>query len=1093
MQQISDSPPRAPPIKYTAPLGTRWAKEKAAAGGAAAFDLPTDPKSIGPWILGECVGKGASGRVKIAKHRRTGQLAAVKILPIAPLVSSRASLATQQAKSDKQRLGIDREITMMKLMNHPNIMRIYDVYEGDKELFLVLEYVEGGELFDFLVNRGRLPPNEALIYFRQIVYGLNYAHTFSIIHRDLKPENILIASLSPPQLKIADWGMAAFAPPSLQLETSCGSPHYASPEIVNGEKYEGNATDIWSCGVILYALLTGRLPFDDKNVRTLLSKVKSGKYEMPAWIDPLAKDLLSKMLIVDVKQRITIPEILSHPWLIAQPNIPFAASDGSTYTLLAPPLPPSPTILGRPLLSPDLIDAELFSSLRIIWGRHADPEGNSILRDLCAPAGQGIHAKAFYFLLGKYREESYRNRTKDAQYELRLSSNASSTIDLETLKFNFGWEIESSSGLKKYEGPRMQVRSVFSPPRTSSATVSATDAAAPSYSSNLSAGAPPGIPGRKRTITDGSIPPHEKRSDSSTTSGSGSAAKAGSTDAPVTLDKPSVNNIMANARAKLSLGIGRGGPRALPQPRRGQTYSTIEGRENDHPSALGFSQHLQQLQARTASGSSQRPKSAVVPNFAFSEAEKKAMFTSVLSSSPANSSETPIAPTPPRQPLGALKPPNSAVEMVSIGSLELPLLTAPKMDNPQLQRTMNDITQKVNELVQSVVTQASPPAIQAASMRGDRERNPAGAHLHHNHTSKGHEDKENDAMDEESWSHVSGGDQDRSDRSGCVGLGVGVAANRDPGVNNPGPLSMSPAKARKEKEKKGRPPPLDLPTLNPKRSTFGILASPIALASPLHNYHHHAPSSANRILASPVVGEFKGWFSNLFNWKHSNGQHGGVLYSGDDIHLTRANVARLLENLGVSLANTPGEFCPQEQAEILFCRIDALLVDHTTGVSMKPVRFRVEFRAGPGPAEMSRDQTMASPNAEDAGPYFLSAPPANDTAMLVTPNPASATAPRSRASMLLGRGGPAASHGAMHSMSLPSPSVLSKWEFPPGCLCAIALVHEKGSMTTFKAVWRRLKEEYGDASTAYPCFSPAMPEIYGDIPGFQVAVYLDLK
>lgn len=305
MANISSSPPRAPPIQYTAPLGTRWAKEKAAAGKGA-FDLSTDPKYIGPWILGECVGKGASGRVKIAKHRRTGQLAAVKILPLAPLMNSRASLATQQAKTDKQRLGIDREITMMKLMNHPNIMRIYDVYEGEKELFLVLEYIEGGELFDFLVNRGRLPPLEALAYFKQIVHGLNYAHTFSIIHRDLKPENILIHSLSPPLVKIADWGMAAFAPPALQLETSCGSPHYASPEIVNGEKYEGNATDIWSCGVILYALLTGRLPFDDKNVRTLLAKVKLGKYDMPAWVDPNAQDLLRRMLVVDVAKRITV-------------------------------------------------------------------------------------------------------------------------------------------------------------------------------------------------------------------------------------------------------------------------------------------------------------------------------------------------------------------------------------------------------------------------------------------------------------------------------------------------------------------------------------------------------------------------------------------------------------------------------------------------------------------------------------------------------------------------------------------------------------------------------------------------------------------
>lgn len=300
-----DAPPKAPPIRYAAHLGTRWQKEKAAAGHGA-FDFPEDPNYIGQWIIGECVGKGASGRVRIAKHRRTGQLAAIKILPLQPLVNSRASLATQLAKSEKQRLGIDREIIMMKLMNHPNILRIYDVFEGEHELYLVLEYVEGGELFDFLVNRGRLPPLEALAFFKQIVYALNYAHTFSIIHRDLKPENILIHALSPPLIKIADWGMAAFSPPTSHLETSCGSPHYASPEIVNGLKYNGCATDIWSCGVILYALLTGRLPFDDKNVRTLLAKVKTGRYEVPAYIDPQAKDLLTRMLVVDVGKRITV-------------------------------------------------------------------------------------------------------------------------------------------------------------------------------------------------------------------------------------------------------------------------------------------------------------------------------------------------------------------------------------------------------------------------------------------------------------------------------------------------------------------------------------------------------------------------------------------------------------------------------------------------------------------------------------------------------------------------------------------------------------------------------------------------------------------
>ncbi|KAG5219347.1 kinase domain-containing protein [Salix suchowensis] len=285
---ISASPPRAAAAKYATPMGTRWAKEKAQAGGSHAFDLPTDPSRIGPWILGECIGKGASGRVKLAKHYVTGELAAVKILPVAPLLNSRTSLTTAQAKHDKQRLGIDREITMMKLMNHPNIMRIYDVYEGEKELYLVLEYVEGGP--------GLLQTN----YLWAQLCAYIFYHP-----RDLKPENILIHTLNrlSSRLLIGEW------PPLLLLRFNWNvlwKPHYASPEIVNGEKYEGTATDIWSCGVILFALLTGRLPFDDKNVRHLLNKVRMGKYEMPAWIDPLARDLISRMLVVDVNTRITV-------------------------------------------------------------------------------------------------------------------------------------------------------------------------------------------------------------------------------------------------------------------------------------------------------------------------------------------------------------------------------------------------------------------------------------------------------------------------------------------------------------------------------------------------------------------------------------------------------------------------------------------------------------------------------------------------------------------------------------------------------------------------------------------------------------------
>jgi len=208
MPTKSSSPPCTPPVKYEVPHCTRWDKEKAAAGGAGAFDLPSDPGHIGPRILGECVGKGASDRVNIARHRHTGQLAAVKIIPPHP-----SSIHVPHSQPNRQ--------------NQTN-----NVWE-------------------------------------------------SIIHHDLKHENILIASLDPPLIKIADWGMAAFVPPSLQLETSCGSPHYASLEIVNDKKDEGNTTDIWSCGVVLFALLTGRLPFDDKDVKLSWKRSKPGSMRCP--------------------------------------------------------------------------------------------------------------------------------------------------------------------------------------------------------------------------------------------------------------------------------------------------------------------------------------------------------------------------------------------------------------------------------------------------------------------------------------------------------------------------------------------------------------------------------------------------------------------------------------------------------------------------------------------------------------------------------------------------------------------------------------------------------------------------------------------
>eukprot|EP00834_Sanchytrium_tribonematis_P001842 NODE_48_length_31852_cov_1.054168.p9 type:complete len:488 gc:universal NODE_48_length_31852_cov_1.054168:22130-23593(+) len=284
--------------------------------------LPLLPgnKRIGPYILGKTLGIGSTGRVKLGIHHRTKAKVAIKIVPKYP---SKKGKSDQSAYFKK----LEREITIMKLIRHDNIMTLHDVYETKDELFLVMELVEGGELFDYLVKKGRLGEDEARKFFQQMLLGLDFCHRHLICHRDLKPENLLLDAEK--NIKIADFGMARFQHNGKMLETSCGSPHYASPEIIKGIKYDGPASDIWSSGVILYALLSGSLPFDDDNIRRLLAKVKAGIYQLPEHASLEAQDLIQRMLVIEPKRRITIEEIFSHPWftangkeLIARTQIP---------------------------------------------------------------------------------------------------------------------------------------------------------------------------------------------------------------------------------------------------------------------------------------------------------------------------------------------------------------------------------------------------------------------------------------------------------------------------------------------------------------------------------------------------------------------------------------------------------------------------------------------------------------------------------------------------------------------------------------------------------------------------------------------------
>ena len=255
-------------------------------------------QAIGNYILGQTLGTGTTGKVKLAERINDRRKFAIKII----------KKSFFDNKPDIQR-KIRREIALMRFLDHPHLLKLEEVCESPRHLYIVMEYASNGELFDFLVTRRSISQDRAIRFFRQIVYGLDYLHSHGFCHRDLKPENILLNSAN--QIKIGDFGFARWMRSNV-AETSCGSPHYASPEIIKGIRYDGRCADVWSAGVIFYALLSGRLPFDDQSVRNLLAKVKSGQFYMPDFEAPI-QDLISKMLTVDPNQRITITQIKQHP------------------------------------------------------------------------------------------------------------------------------------------------------------------------------------------------------------------------------------------------------------------------------------------------------------------------------------------------------------------------------------------------------------------------------------------------------------------------------------------------------------------------------------------------------------------------------------------------------------------------------------------------------------------------------------------------------------------------------------------------------------------------------------------------------------
>ncbi|XP_059830249.1 5'-AMP-activated protein kinase catalytic subunit alpha-1-like isoform X2 [Hypanus sabinus] len=255
---------------------------------------------IGHYRLGDTLGVGTFGKVKVGMHELTQHKVAVKILN------------RQKIRSLDVVGKIRREIQNLKLFRHPHIIKLYQVISTPTDIFMVMEYVSGGELFDYICKNGKLDEKESRRLFQQIISAVDYCHRHMVVHRDLKPENVLLDAQM--NAKIADFGLSNMMSDGEFLRTSCGSPNYAAPEVISGRLYAGPEVDIWSCGVILYALLCGTLPFDDDHVPMLFKKICDGIFYTPQYLNPSVISLLKHMLQVDPMKRTTIKDIREHEW-----------------------------------------------------------------------------------------------------------------------------------------------------------------------------------------------------------------------------------------------------------------------------------------------------------------------------------------------------------------------------------------------------------------------------------------------------------------------------------------------------------------------------------------------------------------------------------------------------------------------------------------------------------------------------------------------------------------------------------------------------------------------------------------------------------
>jgi serine/threonine-protein kinase HSL1 (negative regulator of Swe1 kinase) len=394
-------PPPVPslPITVTPKIAIQAPVEsKRASTASEAAERHPIKRDIGNWQLGKDIGQGGSCLVRIVRNKASGQLGVAKIVNVATAEKVRArSLANlasrvEQEESDQDRfmklpLGLEREVTILRVLNHKNVCKLYDVWQHFTEVYIILEYVEGGELFSYISQDkcregGGMDEKDAIDVFRQILTGILYCHQFQIFHRDLKPENILY---DPKRrlVTLIDFGMAAYQPHDHKLSTPCGSPHYAAPELLHGINYDGSKADVWSAGVILYALLLGDLPFNyppntpkDQQIHLLYDQIKRAEYKLPDALTPEAKSLFKRIFQPDPEKRIKMSRLWEHPYLHK-----YDEELGLKGQTLRDALGEPPVVDNWQPLTPGTINRSILRSLETLWH---DATKAKIIKRLCS-------------------------------------------------------------------------------------------------------------------------------------------------------------------------------------------------------------------------------------------------------------------------------------------------------------------------------------------------------------------------------------------------------------------------------------------------------------------------------------------------------------------------------------------------------------------------------------------------------------------------------------------------------------------------------------------------------------------------------------